>query len=143
MKLEIKDGKLNIDVLELLENLTPEDRGEVAESLCIVDDVILRVADQIIKGWTEAGSHGSNDSHNPVPLCALGKAVRAVALASGDIAAKQINDLVETLVRREAYHELESKWAWEMHGMLMRPPPPPDAYDTSKDEYEVVKKAKQ
>lgn len=67
-------------------------------SLACEDDIIEDVTDQIIKGWTEEGSHGYKHSGDADPSTALDKAVRAVALGAGEVAVREIRQLADTYV---------------------------------------------
>jgi hypothetical protein len=104
MKINYKDGTLEIYLHELLENVVPEKRVEMIESLACDDEIIRHVADQIIHRWTENScSGGSNctipaDSEKGTPL---DHAWRRVAKASSDVAKDQIERLERGLAQRD------------------------------------------
>jgi hypothetical protein len=101
MKLEIVDGKIRIDVRDLLENIgLSECAEELVNHLGCQDAVIKMVADQIIHGCTEEGWHGAKTyGHNPgTPLT---EAIRAVANASSEVAAEEIGRLVSLCESKE------------------------------------------
>ena len=71
---------------------------DVLNNLACTDEVITYVAQQIIDGWTEQGSHGSAGSVQPEPHPGgLDWAIREVSMRSGFIAAKEILRLQEAL----------------------------------------------
>lgn len=153
MRIGIDRGTLTIDIAELLDGLTDEDRLALADSLSVMDSVIEYVAQQIVDGWTEAGSHGMRGCGNAEPTTPLDKAIRTVALGASEVAAKDINDLVATLKRRQAYHEQVDKWAWRMWHMMNdarrdgygcpQPPSHPHGYLSDADAYIVVRNPEQ
>lgn len=148
---KVENGNLTIDVHELLAGLFVEEKQVLAEALAISDDVIERVGQQIVTGWTEAGSHGFNDSDAADPTYPLGKAIRAVALGSGGVAARQVEDLSSTMRRQHAYHDQMQRWAWTMYHAMQDarrdgracpcPPECPSAYDATGDAFIVVANA--
>jgi len=93
---------LNIDVEELLELLPDDEKLRFIETLSCTDAVIKHVADQIVDGATENGLYGAR-------LCAaavaggtaLDIAIRRVALAAPDVAAKEVLRLQIALERAE------------------------------------------
>ena len=145
MKATVDHGSINISIVSLLEELTPEERFELADALACDDAVFRNVADQIINGWTEMGSHGGKMGGQAEPHTPLDKAIRAVAIGSGAVAKKEIEDMTTTMRRQHAWHEQTSKWAYEMyHAMIdagLRPSEHPSAYDANPDAYVVVAKA--
>jgi hypothetical protein len=148
MSRKVENGYLMIDLEELLDGFTSQDKCELAERLACYDEVIERVAQQIITGWTDAGSHGYNDCNEPEPKCPLGKATRAVALGAGGVAARQVEGLASTMRRQYAYHDQIKQWAWTMYHTMVAanrerrecPPPPecPSAYNADADAFVVV-----
>ena len=150
MAIKIDNGKLIVDVVELLDGLTADEKMELADTLAITDHVIEHVTQQIITGWTDAGTHGCNDSDDAEPMYPLGKAIRAIALGAGGVAAQQVKDLVAAMRRQHAYHAQVRKWAWQMwHAMndarrdgagCPEPPEPPNPYNVAPDAFIVVAK---
>jgi len=148
MTVTIEHGQMTLDVAELLRELTPAEKRELATDLAIVDDVIADVARQIIDGYTTDGSHGWDDSEAADPHSPLGQAIREVALWSDSVAARQVAALTASMRRQHAYHEATKEWAWTMyhtmadaHRDVIRcplPPASPSAYDTRPDAYIVV-----
>jgi hypothetical protein len=101
MKIEIKDDKIQIDVRDLLENIgLSESAAELVNHLGCQDAVIKMVADQIIHGCTEEGWHGAK-TYGHHPGTPLTEAIRAVATASGEVAAKEIERLVSLCDSKE------------------------------------------
>lgn len=115
MRITIEMGKLHLDVAELFESMTPEDKLKLADTMACMDDVISYVAQQILDGWTEQGSHGRIQcapSTNPAPCSGLEWAIREVSKRSGFIAAKEILRLQDALKREQEAHQ---KTADELH----------------------------
>ena len=107
MRLTIEGGTLQIDVFSLLEAMTREEKLKLADTLACTDDVITYVAQQIIDGWTEQGSHGSAGSVQPEPHPGgLDWAIREVSMRSGFIAAKEILRLQEALKHAQEKNRL-------------------------------------
>jgi len=78
MEFKVINGEAIFDISELLMSLKGEDRISLIDSLACCDEVIKSVADQIMKGWTELGSHGYRGSAES-PHTPLDKVVRYVA----------------------------------------------------------------
>lgn len=141
---QITGDKLEISVSQLIESLSDEDKIAFIESLSCDDAIIKHVSDQIIDGWTESGYYGGKCGATAEPITPLDKAIRRVALAANDVAAKQIKDLERALRWEHAYREGYSTWAWNMwHNGLSDDgrrsfQPPKQHYD--ENEYVVVKK---
>ena len=139
------NGKIEIDVGELLDGLTTEQKRELATALAVQDDIIAEVAAQIMEGWTSDGSHAARDEDKADPHYPLGKAIRAVALRSGDVAKRQIESLCRSMRHAEAYHATIYEWAWKMYHAMndanMRPPEKADISTVDDGEYAVVLKS--
>ena len=150
MKVTLENGHLSINVLALLESLTTEEKRGFVDSLACENDIIEDVAAQIIKGWTEMGSHGYKHGGDADPTTPLDKAIRAVALAADSVAAKEVDSLATAMRRQHAYHVQIDQWAWKMYHMMNEAhnnsqrcpdsPPCPSSYDATPDEWVVVKK---
>lgn len=119
MRVTIEKGQIAFDLFDLLGEIAKEQRENLIDLLACRDEVINEVANQIIEGWTTAGSHGSTCfGGNPDAAHGIDGARMRIAKASGDIAAREIERLADQLKRTEArinegwnaYHELlESK----------------------------------
>lgn len=92
MELEIKDGKLIIDPIDLLSEMDGEDKVQLIEAISCESEIIQHVTDQIIHGCTESGWHGST-GFGAEPSTPLDKAVRDITEASSDIAGKEISKM--------------------------------------------------
>ncbi len=108
MKMEYKDGKIQIGLVPLLEYLTLEDKQDLIEALSCESDVIKHVADQILHGWTENGSHGATCvTASAAPCQGLDYVRRQVALLSSEVAKKEIESLQKALKEsQKRYYEL-------------------------------------
>lgn len=115
MNITIERGRLSLDLYDLLGELTDEQRKDVIDMLACRDEVINEVANQIIDGWTTAGSHGPTGwGGNPDAIWGIDGARMRIAKASSDIAAREIKQLAEEIERAkaserkgwDAYHEL-------------------------------------
>ena len=150
MSVKVEKGLLKIDIAEMFDGMTMEDKRKLADSLSIYDDIIEDVVSQVIDGWTELGSHGAEDCEKAEPYYPLGKAIRRIALGADAVAAKQVDALVQSLKWQEAHRKRTEEWAWQMYHSMNNahsngsacplPPAWPEARDTNQEEYIVVRK---
>jgi hypothetical protein len=114
-KATIEGGKLSLDLYDLLGSLTDQARLDLIDTLAVREEVIHEVANQIIDGYTTAGSHGPTSfGGNPDATYGLDAARLRIAKASSDIAAKEIERMGDEIRRAKAsmddawnkYHEL-------------------------------------
>jgi len=72
MNAKLNKGQLTIDISNLLDSLSPEDKIELIETLACQDTIIKHVADQILTGWTEncysGGTSYAVEGHAPLDL---------------------------------------------------------------------------
>lgn len=102
IRIEYKDGKVQFNVLDLLESIPEEGMAEFLEAVSTNDDVIQHVADQLMGQWTVNGwSGGSFVFTSPEPTLPLEKAWRQIAKASGEVAKKEIERLESALAKSE------------------------------------------
>lgn len=92
---------LQLNPRDLLNSADAETVRSLVDDLACHDAVIEMVADQIISGSTELASHGSKGYGEPVPSSALEKAIRAVAISAGDVAAREIEQISNRCVDAE------------------------------------------
>lgn len=113
MNIKFKDGKLQIDLHDLLNNIKEEDLNEFLESVSCNDKVIKHVTDQIIDRWTENCYRGcAACTADADPKWELDKAWREVAKRSGEVAKREIKRLEEALKRRnEEYFNLVNEYS--------------------------------
>jgi hypothetical protein len=98
MRIKVEKGNLVVDIESMLEGLSATEKLQLADALSCTDEVVTYVAQQILDGWTEHGSHGSKGSVQPEPHPGgLDWAIREVSMRSGFIAAKEIIRLQEAL----------------------------------------------
>lgn len=117
MDARITEGRLSLNVADLIEKLDDDGRQQVIQTLACQAEVIEAVAQQIVSGWTEAGNHGYT-SYGPMPHTALDKARRLVAKSASDNAKAAIERLEQIAVDAEKRAcefqtkliELERKW---------------------------------
>jgi len=116
MKVTLKDGKLSIDIHEILDGLSESELIDLAESFSIQDEIIKRVMQQVLDGCTEDGSHGL-DSPDPFRnyLPPLTEARIRVAEESHILAKEQIERMRRHMAWREECHKETSDWAWAMY----------------------------
>ena len=77
MNINYKDGKLQIDLHDLLDNVREEDLNEFLETVSCNDKVIKHVTDQILDKWTEnCYSGGAACTADAAPVWGLDKAWR-------------------------------------------------------------------
>lgn len=113
MTISYKDGKLQVDLHDLLDNVREEDLADFLESASCNDKVIKHVTDQILDKWTENGySGGAACAADADPRWGLDKAWREVAKRSGEVAKREIERLEEALKRRnEEYFNLVNEYS--------------------------------
>jgi len=116
--MKFKDGKIEIDMMELMKGMIDSQKEQIIESLACDCDVIKFVTQQIIDGFTENGFFGSSlctASH--APTYGLDWAKREVAKASGEVAKREIEALEKALKNsNERYFDLANERA---HGGLV------------------------
>lgn len=100
MDCKLIDGRLTVNVYDLIENLADEDKAHIMETLSCDDKIIENVAAQIVDGWTEAGYHGGI-TYGPMPHTALDKARRLVAKSAPEVRDKAIERLERIAVEAE------------------------------------------
>jgi hypothetical protein len=105
MKPTYKDGRLNIDLPSLLEEMTVDDKNEMVQAMSCDEMLFDHVAEQIINKWTESGYHGGVHcvaiEH---PRYGLDSAWRRVAKMSGEVAKREIERLESALLREKEAH---------------------------------------
>ncbi len=113
MEIKFKDGNLQIDLHDLLDNIREEDLSEFLESISCNDKVIKHVTDQIIDKWTEnVYSGSSNITASAEVYFGLDKAWREVAIRSGEVAKRESERLEEALRRRnQEYFDLVNEFS--------------------------------
>jgi hypothetical protein len=118
MNATIENGKLSLNLYDLLGSMTGAERADLIDTLAVREEVITEVANQIIDGLTTMGSHGPTGwGGNPDAVYGIDGARMRIAKASGDIAAREIDRLADELRRTkarinegwEAYHKLLSE----------------------------------
>lgn len=87
--MNIKDGKLVIDLEELVESLSPDAQMEVIKHLCCESTVIERIGQQIAQGMTDDGWHGSAEDE-----------VRAMITESMDWITESVHDDYKRKIER-------------------------------------------
>jgi hypothetical protein len=98
MNARYKDGKIEFDLHDLLQNISYDTKLEMLESLACDDQIIKHVADQIITKWTEnCCSGGTACIAGAEPRFGLDWAWREVAKQSGEVAKREINRLEDAL----------------------------------------------
>lgn len=88
--METKDGKLVIDIYNLLRELSGESLIELINHLSVMDDVIERVGQQIAYGCTDDGWSGGTFCSAADGLTPLMKWRRVLANEAGEVAKREI-----------------------------------------------------
>lgn len=96
IQISLEGDSLTINVLDVLDGLSIEQKNQLIEQLSCREDVIKHVSDQLVHGCTEDGYSGFTGSAASCST-AMDKAVRDIAMFSGEIAAKQIAQLEREL----------------------------------------------
>ena len=100
MDCKLIEGRIAVNVADLIDCLSDEDKVHIVELLSCDEKIIENIAAQIVDGWTEAGYH-SGITYGPMPHTALDKARRLVAKAAPDLRDKAITRLEEIAVRAQ------------------------------------------
>lgn len=108
MKVNYKEGKLELDLHDLLQNVNKETKMEMIESISCDDHIIKHVTEQIINKWTENFySGGTNVTASANTHTGLDWAWREVAKKSGDVAKREIERLENAITYKDKiYQEL-------------------------------------
>lgn len=98
MRVQYEDGEIRIDLYDLLEKISGEQKIKMIESLSFDDDIIRHIVSQIITGYAENGwfaSHAVTPTSEPIH--AIDWACREIAKRSDDITKRQIERLEKAL----------------------------------------------
>lgn len=98
MRTKIEQGRLSVNVVDLIDGLDEDGRQYVIDALSCQEQVIEYVVAQVIEGCTPQGSHGSR-GWAAVPHSALDKARRYIAKNADLIRSEEIA-LLESHVAR-------------------------------------------
>jgi len=112
---KLEDGYVMIDVADLFQRLSVEQKTELAQHLACDEAVLGFVADQLLDGWTEAGWHGYKHTGDAEPTTALDKARRRIALGASETANKVIDELQRSIKNTDEDVERYRKWAFAMY----------------------------
>ena len=98
MKLKYQDGKISVCVHDFLLELDDQSKIDFIEELSCEDAVIKHVTDLILDRWTQGCSQGASCyPAESAPRLSLDIAWRQVAKRSGEVAAKEIKRLEESV----------------------------------------------
>jgi len=102
MKFKLSDT-VTIDAVHPEDFLCLLDENELDyfyQCLACQEEIIKHVADQIVDGWTENGSHGSKICGvNAIPSTSLDESIRRIAKQSSEISNNEILKLETELLR--------------------------------------------
>jgi hypothetical protein len=118
MRVKYIDGELNLNLVDVIHEMTEEEQLLLVESLSCQSSVIEFVGQQITKGWTESGFHGGRYWGSAEPSTPLDKLMREIANKSGEIAEKEIKRLCDLVKfqeeqlknRNDEYYALKRKY---------------------------------
>ena len=109
IRIAIVGGTLQLDIAEILEAAIAH-HPEIVERLACDDAVIRYVADQILNGYTESGSHGSTCcSAGDEPYTPLDQARARVVTGADEVARREIDRLRAELQAVRGYYEQARK----------------------------------
>lgn len=104
----IENGKLTLNLYDMLSQLSTDDKLALADDISCMDDVIDYVASQIVTGYTPQWSHGSKGSG--LPRTPLERAQDYIADNVMDIARYHVKSLKKQLERaQESLNRMISK----------------------------------
>jgi len=115
LKVELKDGKMLIDIGDFV-NMLPDDvKKEIAQHLAFQHSIIKDVIDMAIHGETETGwwiGHRAKDDASSFPHD-IEWARREIAKSKDEIAKQEIETLEATLQKRDdEINDLKAKYLW-------------------------------
>ncbi len=139
MDIKVKDGKLIISIIQIIECLSLEDKQQIIDTLSCEDDIIKNVTDQLLTGFTEMGSHGSTGSQSSTDPTPLDKARMEIALRSGEVAEKEIKSMKDTLKWEKACCDSYRDWGFKMYHGREPLPVPSINYDETL-QYDVIRR---
>lgn len=106
MNARYKEGKIEFDLHDLLQDVSIETKLEMLESLACDDQIIKHVADQIITKWTEnCCSGGAACIAGAEPRFGLDWAWREVAKRSDEVAEREIKRLEDAIKYKDERYE--------------------------------------
>ncbi len=129
MRAKVEKGDLCININAVLEALSLEDKISIMDRLSCDDEVIAHVTSQLLDGYTENGSCGYTRGGRAEPFTPLDKARREIALRSGEVAKKEIEDLCHSLRWVKACEKKYRDWGFAMYHGGERNMPPSIEYD--------------
>ncbi len=109
--MKIENRKLQIDVIDLLNELTGDDRRSLIDTLSCESDVIAAVCQQIVDGWTWNGSHGAGSLYtfSDSAYWPLESARRWIAKSRDAIADQELKNAEKEVARlKEKVAQLET-----------------------------------
>lgn len=110
-----KDGKLELDIEDLLRQLPEDQKLALMESFSCDEVIIKHVTDQLLDGCTDNGFWGAGGVASDAPYTALDKAKREVAKRSGEVAKKEIEALECALAREKEQHKEIGDKYWALY----------------------------
>ena len=113
MKSEIKGRKICVEIWDIFANLSKDDKLDLIEHLSCEDEIIHRVADQLIHGYTNDGSCGGSYC-DPSELTVLDKYKRLVAKSASERAKKEIENLEDKIKKIKKENSKLSKYLWRI-----------------------------
>lgn len=102
MDIKIENDRVSFHLSDLVEQMSKGALLDVIDRLACQDPVIDEVTNQIVDGYTTLISYASRGGGDVEPRTALDRAARRIAIASSDIAAKEIEALTTALERARA-----------------------------------------
>lgn len=114
-ELEIKDSKVQIDILDILDSLDANAKDELIQHLACENDVIKQVSEQLIYGYTEGGWHGVSGCDAADLSEPYDKYRREVAKMAGETAKSEIESLERDIKRFKKDNSNLSKYCWRIY----------------------------
>jgi len=146
MNIKYDGDKIELSVSDLLDHMTLDEKKSLIERLSCENDIIEHVVSQIATGYTENYSSGSRACGAEIePHTPLDKARRTLALSAGEVAKKELESALKSLLNQKAWHDHYRDWAFEMYhawGKQSQCPQRDSPKLEERDEYEVIKKPK-
>jgi hypothetical protein len=143
MSIKIENNNLCLPLHLLLDALDAEAYQDIIKNLACEDEIIQRVTDQILTGWTDDYHGARGCGANVEPHTPLDKARRRVAELADDVAKAELADALRALKNNQVWSDHYKDWAFMMYhawGKQSQCPHQESPKVFEATSYEVVKK---
>jgi hypothetical protein len=107
-------GELVINFWDALEYLPTDQKLKLIETLSCNEEIIKHVADQLLEGFTQNTCCGADNSGEVNPTYQLNIQRRRIAEMAGEVAKKEIADMLRNLERAKENEKKYSDKYWKL-----------------------------